>query len=90
MATCDPDMVNSLLPKGAVVGPRQAVRVQVQFQLPIINVQKVQIDAHCDIVYLRRVSRDKFQLGMSFTAFDDNGQDYIDQYIDRKLHPPGS
>jgi hypothetical protein len=91
MAKCTPEMVKALLPKGAAVGPRQAVKVQVQFELPVISVQKVLIEAQCDVIYLRRVSRDTFHLGMSFTAFDNNnGQDYIDQYIDRKLHPPGS
>lgn len=90
MAVCTPDMVKLLLPGGAVVGPRQSVRVNVQFELPVLNVQKVQIEAQCDVVYLRRISRDTFHLGMSFVSFEDSGQDCIDQYIDRKLHRPGS
>jgi len=90
MAVCTPDMVKTLLPGGAVIGPRQSVRVKVQFEVPVLAVQKVQIGALCDVVYLRRISRDIFHLGMSFVSFDDSGQDCIDQYIDRKLHRPGS
>lgn len=86
MALCSPDMVKTLLPRGASVGPRQAVRVKVQFDVPVVNVHKVQIEAECDVVYLRRVSRDTFHLGMSFVSFSDNGQQYLDQYIDKELY----
>lgn len=93
MIMCSPETVNSLLPKGTMVSPKHAVRVQVQFELsmtdipPTGGVQRVLITAYCNIVYQRRVSRDTFHLGMSFTALGGNGQEYIDQYIDRKLHP---
>lgn len=90
MAVCTPEMIKVLLPKGTALGPRQTVRVKIQFELPVINVQKVQIEAQCDIVYLRRVSREIFHLGMSFVSFDNTGQDYIDQYIDRQLHRQSS
>ena len=88
MAVCTPEVVASLLPKGAVLGPRQGVRVKIQFELPVISVQKVVIDAHCDVVYLRRDSREVFHLGMSFISFEHTGQDYIDQFIDRQLNRP--
>lgn len=88
MALCTPEMIKTLLPNGPSVGPRQAVRVKVQFELPVLNVQKVLVEARCDVIYLRRISRDTFHLGMSFVEFEDRGQDYIDQFIDRKLHRP--
>lgn len=89
MALCTPEMIKTLLPNGSSGGPRQAVRVTLGFDLPVINVQKVQVEAHCDVVYLRRISRNTFHLGMSFVDFEDRGQDYIDQFIDRQLNRPG-
>lgn len=86
MALCNPDMIRTLLPHGASVGPRRTVRVKVQFDVPVDDIHKVQVAVECDVVYLRRVSRDTFHLGMSFVSFSENGQQYLDQYIDEKLH----
>lgn len=86
MAVCTPALIKTLLPKGGPLSPRQSVRLNARFELPVLNVQSVVVEAKCDVIYLRRISRNAFHLGMSFVSFEGSGQNCIDQYIDRKLY----
>lgn len=85
MLVCTPEQVSQILPNDSPIAPRQAVRLHARFSLPVISLQSVSVSVDCDVIYVRRVSRDCFQVGMEFVEFEGSGRDYVDQYIDRRL-----
>lgn len=88
MLRCDPSTVQTLLPGQAPPAPGQWIEVSTRFSVPVVATQKVSVRAVGHIVHLRRVSRNEFHLGVQFTEFEDNGFDYVDQYVSRLLASP--
>lgn len=85
MISCDFDTVQRLVPGRRTPAPGQWIQVSTQFAVPVVATQTVCVRAEGHIVHLRRVSRDEFHLGVHFTEFEDNGFDYLDQYVSRLL-----
>lgn len=85
MISCDNDTVRKLIPGRTSPAPGHWIQVSTQFSVPVIAAQTVSVKAEGHIVHLRRVSRNEFHLGVHFTDFEDNGFDYLDQYVSRLL-----
>ncbi|MGO1750024.1 MAG: PilZ domain-containing protein [Marinobacter sp.] len=84
MLSCDQDTVSQLTPSLKVPAPGSLTVVKAHFSVPVVATQPVSIVASGNIVHLRRIARDEFQLGIQFSDFEDNGFDYVDTYV-RKL-----
>ena len=84
MLSCDQDTVSQLTPSLKVPAPGSLTVVKARFSVPVVATQPVSIVASGNIVHLRRMARDEFQLGIQFSDFEDNGFDYVDTYV-RKL-----
>ncbi|MGO1501662.1 MAG: PilZ domain-containing protein [Marinobacter sp.] len=84
MLSCDQETVNQLIPRLKVPAPGHLIVVKTRFCVPMPATQWVSIVASGNIVHLRRMARDEFQLGIQFADFEDNGFDYVDTYV-RKL-----
>lgn len=85
LVECDSSHVRDILPGNSPVAPKKTVALDIKFAVPVVSVQSVNIEASCDIVHVRRVSKNLFQLGLQFTGFTGNGHDYVDQYVSRQL-----
>ncbi|WP_227545903.1 PilZ domain-containing protein [Marinobacter fonticola] len=85
MVECESDRVQSLISDRWNVAPKDPVGLDVRFSVPVVTVQSVNIEAQCNVVHIRRISRKVFQLGLQFTHFEGNGHDYVDQYVSRLL-----
>lgn len=83
MIPCDPDTLSRVIPNQESVAPHLAVPVHFDLCLPDGNQSPVR--CQCDIIYVRRVSRDCFNMGMSFSAFEEEGQQRLDDYINQQL-----
>jgi len=83
MVPCDPDTLDRIMPNHEPVAPHLAVPVRFELQLPGSNDTPVR--CRCDIIYVRRVSRDCFNTGMSFSAFEEDDQQRLDDYINQQL-----
>lgn len=84
MLSCNQETVNQLIPRLKIPDPRNLIVVKARFCVPVIATQPVSIVANGNIVHLRRMARDEFQLGIQFADFEDNGFYYVDTYV-RKL-----
>jgi len=84
MLSCNQDTVSQLIPRLKVPAPGSSTVVKARFSVPVVPTQPVSIVASGNIVHLRRMARDEFQLGIQFADFEDNGFDYVDRYV-RKL-----
>ncbi|SOB78406.1 PilZ domain-containing protein [Marinobacter sp. LV10R510-11A] len=84
MLSCNQDTVNQLIPRLKVPEPGNLIVVKARFCVTVVATQPVTIVANGNIVHLRRMARDEFQLGIQFADFEDNGFDYVDRYV-RKL-----
>ena len=84
MLSCDNTTLNQILPNTPSIIPRQPVQLTVEFAVPVVATQSVIIKTKCNVVYTRRISRDSFQVGIEFESVENNGYNYIDQYIDNQ------
>jgi hypothetical protein len=84
MILCGRDEVQALIPGQQTPAPGTWIEVKTSFSVPVVASQPVSVIAHGNIVHLRRISRDQYQIGIQFAEFDDNGFEYVDLYV-RKL-----
>lgn len=85
MVPCSSEIVDRIIPNHEPVAPHLAVPLTLNFDLPAADGSQVSIACRCDVVYVRRVARDCFHVGISFVRFDDDGEQQVDDYINRQL-----
>ncbi|ENO13346.2 PilZ domain-containing protein [Marinobacter nanhaiticus D15-8W] len=85
MVECDSARVQELVPDRLAVAPKDPIQLSIKFSVPVVSVQSVNVEAQCDVVHIRRISRQVFHLGLQFRFFEGNGHDYVDQYVSRLL-----
>lgn len=84
MLSCDQETASQLIPSLTVPAPGNPIFVKAQFSVPVVATQPVSVVANGNLVHLRRIAKDRFQLGIKFSDFEGNGFDYVDGYV-RKL-----
>ncbi|MGM0451416.1 MAG: PilZ domain-containing protein [Pseudomonadota bacterium] len=82
---CSPETLGQLVPNGEPVAPHMAVPVHIAFEIPVGEADSTRIQARCDVVTVRRIARDCFHVGMSFTEFEDDADALLDHYINEQL-----
>lgn len=85
MLSCDQQTVRQLIPNMLPPAPGNWIEVKTHFPVPVLPAQPVTVFAEGNIVHLRRISRDEFQVGIQFSEFEGNGFDYVDKYVARLL-----
>ena len=85
MVHCSQDILDQIAPNQESVAPHQAIPVRAHFEVPVGGNGSAWVDCQCDVVTVRRVARDCFQVGMSFTGFDNDGEALVDRYITEQL-----
>ncbi|GGC57733.1 PilZ domain-containing protein [Marinobacter halophilus] len=85
MITCDQNMVKQLVPGMRAPSPGHWIEVKTRFMVPVLPTQPVTVLADGNIVHMRRIARDEFQIGIQFSEFEGNGFDYIDRYVAKLL-----
>lgn len=84
MVSCNRETAGQLIPRLKAPAPGNLITVQARFSVPVVATQPVSILAKGNIVHMRRMARDEFQLGIQFADFEGNGFDHVDNYV-RKL-----
>ncbi|MBY6033520.1 PilZ domain-containing protein [Marinobacter daepoensis] len=85
MISCSQEMVRQLVPGLKTPAPGNWIGVTTRFSVPVIASQPVTVLADGNIVHMRRIARDEFQVGIQFCEFEGNGFDYVDRYVARLL-----
>ncbi len=85
MISCDQETVKQLVPGMRAPSPGHWIEVKTRFTVPVLPTQPVTVLADANIVHLRRIARDEFQIGIQFSEFEGNGFDYIDRYVAKLL-----
>lgn len=85
MLSCDQDTVKQLVPGLKTPAPGHWIEVKTRFSVPVIANQPVTVLADGNIVHMRRIARDEFQIGIQFCEFEGNGFDYVDRYVAKLL-----
>ena len=85
MAVCTPEMIQLVLPAQESVSPHQPVPVDTTLFLK----RQQGVEIRCDVIYVRRLSRDAFHLGMAFQDFgDDQQRQAVEDYVSEHLSEP--
>lgn len=85
MVSCNQEAIKELIPDQRTPAPGRWISVKTRFSVPVIPTQPVSVIADGNIVHIRRIARDEFQLGIQFSEFEGNGFDYIDRYVGKLL-----
>lgn len=81
MIACDQETAKQLVPSMLTPSPGNWVEVKTRFTVPVLPTQPVTVLADANIVHMRRIAKDEFQVGIQFSDFEGNGFDYIDRYV---------
>ncbi|XKH01426.1 PilZ domain-containing protein [Marinobacter nauticus] len=82
---CNLETVKQLIPGMRPPAPGSWVEIKARFPVPVLKTQPVTVLADGNIVNMRRISRDEFELGVQFSEFEGNGFDYVDKCVSRLL-----
>lgn len=85
MISCNQELVRELVPGQKAPVPGSWVPVKAKFSVPVVATQPVSIVAEGNIVHMRRIARDEYQVGIQFAEFEGNGYDYVDRYVSKLL-----
>ncbi len=85
MILCGQDEVRRLIPAQQTPAPGNWIEVKASFSVPVVASQPVSVVAHGHIVHMRRISRDRYQLGIQFAELEGNGFEYVDNYVTKLL-----
>ena len=85
MVPCSRDILDQIAPNQESVAPQLAIPARAQFEIPVGDNGSAWIDCQCNVVTVRRVARDCFHVGMSFTSFEEDGGALVDRYISEQL-----
>ncbi|HEY9120767.1 MAG TPA: PilZ domain-containing protein [Marinobacter sp.] len=85
MILCNQEGVKKLVPGQKTPAPGNWISVTATFSVPVVAQQPVSVVAGGNIIHMRRIARDQFQLGIQFTEFDGNGYHYVDNYVSKLL-----
>jgi len=77
--TCDQHDLQLLLPNRVCISPKQPV------QLPISFTLTKKIQASCNIVCVRRLSKNIFQLELRFNHMKEKDEELLDYHIEKLL-----
>lgn len=78
---CDHQALANIFPKTPSLSPKQSVKLDVDFGLPEVG----RVTTTCDVVSLRRLSRDTFELQMNFAELNDRAVRAVEHYVERQL-----
>jgi hypothetical protein len=85
MILCCQEAVKKLVPGQKTPAPGNWISVTATFSVPVVAQQPVSIVAAGNIVHMRRIARDQFQLGIQFAEFEGNGFEYVNNYVSKLL-----
>ncbi|MEX2474931.1 PilZ domain-containing protein [Marinobacter sp.] len=85
MISCTQELVQELVPGQKAPIPGNWVPVKARFSVPVVATQPVLVIADGNIVHMRRIARDEYQVGIQFLEFEGNGYEYVDRYVSKLL-----
>jgi hypothetical protein len=77
---CNQETLHRLLPNTASVSPKQPVKLEVSFKLESF------LQVAANVVCVRRLSKDTFQLDLCFEQLDSKSESEIDKYVEQSLY----
>lgn len=90
MISCTQELVKKLVPTQKAPVPGSWIPVKARFSVPVVATQPVSIIADGNIVHMRRIARDVYQVGIQFAEFEGNGYEYVDRYVSTLLSSPAA
>lgn len=81
MLLCDRETVDRIHLNEMPVIPRQPIQIELGFSLPVVAQKHIAVHTPCNVVYVRRQSRDLFQIGLEFGDIEERDYAYVDQYV---------
>ena len=90
MISCSQELVKELVPGQKAPVPGSWIPVKARFSVPVVATQPVAVIADGNIVHMRRIARDEYQVGIQFAEFEGNGYDYVDRYVSTLLSSSAS
>ncbi|MCP5207515.1 MAG: PilZ domain-containing protein [Hahellaceae bacterium] len=85
MIECSRQVVEDLIPRDSTPSPKTPVRLEVAFDLWLSEGQPEHLHSICNIIHVRRKSREIYQVGVEFLSFPHNDYAAVVKYVDQRL-----
>lgn len=82
---CNTRHRNMITPGGSFIRDGRPVSVFVDLNLSDANGQSSKIVARCHVVFSRRVSSDQCKIGLRYVDIENNGHEWLVQFIQKML-----
>jgi hypothetical protein len=81
MLHCDSKTLDNLFPRTSSISPKQSQTLDISFGLAEVG----KIEAQCEVISVRRLAKDTFELDLRFSEVNDRAIHVVDHYVERKL-----
>ncbi len=81
MVSCDGSLLESLFPNRARLSSHRTAMITVDFSIPLKNGGLVALSETMEVIYTRRLAKNRFMLGFSFTNLGPTQRNIVEQYI---------
>jgi hypothetical protein len=78
---CDRKTLDTLIPRTTSISPKQSQILDISFGLAEVG----KIEALCEVISIRRLARDTFELDLRFSEVNDRAIHVVDSYVERNL-----
>jgi hypothetical protein len=85
MIECSRQVVEDLIPRDSTPSPKSPVRLEVAFDLWLNSDESKHLHSICNIIHVRRKSRETYQVGVEFLSFPQNDYATVVKYVDLRL-----
>ena len=80
--TCDGWLADEIEPQGIQQLAMNRKELKISANLPFDTVSK-NIIIHSNVVAVRRLSQDKFLIGLEYSKIEDDGEEILDEYLEQ-------
>lgn len=81
MLSCDRETLETILPNNQSPAPWDALQIDLAFEIPVDAYHTETVQSQCKVVYVRRLARDKFQIGLGFGKLSVDGANLVACYL---------
>lgn len=85
MIECSRQVIEDLIPIDSTPSLKTPIRLEVAFDLWFDNTNQQRLTSVCNIIHVRRKSRETYQVGIEFLTFPEDNYGIVEKYVELRL-----
>ncbi len=89
MLSCNRETLETLQPTSHTPTPVESAQIELHFEVPVDAYHTETVSSTCKVIYVRRLARDRFQVGLSFGTLTHDNLQLITCYLKNQHQDAG-